>query len=290
MNDRTYDRFLGAWVGAMLGGALGRFTSGRSPRQVEESYPRGLRGLDPSPAPRSRALDESEAFAARTFPAPAGRMRSPLDPVVGALAVGLASVPAALYDGEVDEHVAVSLAKWNEPLPPHTVVCALWFARLVRRAVLGTDGEIDASLYDPLDAIGHPVLPGIVDHGQHATSKEAWSEAKTDIAHGIGAGVATLDRLDLHEGDDEPGVLAAGVAAWAAVTDDRLERALEKVVGRGGDSLSYGTIGGAIVGARLGFSGFPEALLSGLASLPDHVERGARLWRASEDYRGVEVV
>jgi len=296
MIDKTdqYNRFLGGWVGAFLGNVLGSYTEGKSPAQVEDSFPRGLQVLPAPTAPSglARVLRETgEAISSRTFPRPPRKSDvGLLSPVLRAITPGLSSVPAGLSPDELDEFVLRSIGQDDPPFPAPSVLLALWYARVLRVVVTTDDDglqEVDEYLFGPIDKIERP-SPAFI-RAKDDDQSYVWGEARLLLAEGVGTGLATLERFDFTDPVLDPYTLAAGVVAWATdVRDETFARSLAFLVSRGGDSSSLGMIGGAVLGARIGFDDLDPDLLEGLTGLDRLVEEGSRLFQAAQEYKSGE--
>lgn len=287
-----YDRFMGGWIGALVGSALGRFTEGKSPQQIEDSFPLGLRKFPEASAfDQGNAIrvlrDTSQAITTRSrFPRVYGSKSSPIDPVLRVLPTGLAAAPAGL---SAEETMALAVDAMRQDEPPFeaaALMCSIWYV-LVLRGLLTSQGvaEVDGLLFDSIEYMKRPSPDLILTRGSE-TQAQVWGEAKLLLTEGVGAGINSLERFDFTSELADPVQIASGVIAWATTTDWSCERALEHLAGRGGAAGDYGMIGGAILGGRTGFDQFPRSLLDGIIGLSAAVDEGAKLYRAAQEYKG----
>jgi len=285
-----YDRFLGGWIGAALGSALGRFTEGQSPQWVEDQYPRGLRRFPEESRPGADAIlayDTSDVISSRReFPRAVGSIANPYSAFLRVLPAGLAAAAAGLTEAELDDIAVEAMLQDREPKPAAAILGALLYARLLRQLVLGmpADEEIDQCLFGPIEHIERP-SPALVLTEPGETQTEAWGVARITVTEGVGAGLRSLERFDFLDDLLDPNLLAMAVVAWALTTDKAVDRGLEYLIARGGSASDLGMIGGAVIGARDGFKDIPQGFLRGLSELPSMVEAGNRLFKAAEDYR-----
>jgi len=288
----TYDRFVGGWIGALVGNALGRFTEGKSPQQIEDSFPLGLRKFpEASTFDQGNAVrvlrDTSRAITSRSvFRRVYGAKSSPVDPVLRVLPTGLAAASAGLSAEETMTLAVEAMRQDDPPFEAAALMCAVWYA-LVLRGLVSSHGvaEVDSLLFDSVEYMKRP-SPDLILTRDGETQVQVWGEAKLLLTEGVGAGINSLERFDFTSELSDPVQIAAGVIAWATTTDMACERALEYLVSRGGAAGDYGMIGGALIGGRVGFSQFPVSLLDGVIGLAAAVEEGAKLYRAAQEYKG----
>ena len=142
----------------------------------------------------------------------------------------------ALHDEAELGRIAAAQSRTTHAAPQAVEAC-VWFAALLRRAILG---EAKAGLLTPGGHDGHPAIRGIAAGDWRALTRRTVSSS--------GYVVHTLQ-----------------AALWAVEQTDSFEQALVLAVNLGDDSDTVGAVTGQLAGAIYGQGGIPERWLAPIA-------------------------
>ena len=291
--DRLADRARGVMLGQAVGNLLGLAVEGAWFDDIRQSYPDGLRDIDPREVDRpmdddlAQAVELGEALVdgGDYVSAFAGRLVTWAYENGRGMGFLTASVIRRLEDGHPPPEAA-RLEYYRNPIAPNGGVmrCApVGLARFRRPELLVGDSAAACAVthYAPacqwscivINATIALLLRGAVldlpallaaastDGALDMLAQASSDGIPTDVLAGIaGGGPVVSDASWLRKDQRLIGhtLLAMQAGLWAAVTPLGFEAALRQIVEAGGDTDTNGAVVGAVLGARYGASAIPQ--------------------------------